>query len=852
MVRTDGMQRRSRLAGSGRLLIAGAVALLLWGTPATAQSRLDGLRIFDGTYPRAFYFRQTEGAAASGALTYEAWEARFSLLDGIIGKCLDEEVPGRAVRNAEYFSRYRERNPEKLVLLHFNGNSRDPCHETAPYHAGHWLYHNGCRLESDLAAEDGLATVRVADPSLFALRVGLDGEKHDQIGICRLDADGKPDWSVAEHVDLVAINLDDRTLVIRRGELSAPRVWKADEAYIAAHVVEGPWGPHSNLMWSYNYATVCPRDAEGMQCADRLLDDLARWFGPDGPLAAFDGLEFDVLFRIPLGGSNVRGADVDADGVRDDGVLDGEPVYEQGVLRFLARLRERLGADRLILADGHEEKNQRAVPYLSGIESEGWPHLRDIGVADWSGGLNRHGYWQAHAHAPRFSYINHKYVERLDMVDTPLHITRLVMAAAVFTDSAFTYAMMPPAGPNGDVYDELVMGEERRPRWLGRPLGAARALALEAEPLRAGPELAGAWQAADGARLSTDASGAIAFQAEDGDHATIRLEGVSLPGRDLLVSCVVRADQDPRLDPGVPRLIKLHAQAAGQLITAATPDMAIAPRGEVERPIDPPSPLFRHWPTLTIGEERHGAYMAHPPYGPDGPGYLVWERATRVPEEEPLLRFHTGLRPSKSDSDGVLFRIEVRDGDAVQEVFRALHTELRWEAHAVDLGAWAGRTVSLRFITDCGPDDNPTSDHACWGDVFVATAGQTVQRGPDTPGSVMTWAGEDAFASRFYFRDIGPGPVDLAIEAEGGMAVRVADCVIYCAPDLMVRAFEHGVVLANPSSAPADFDLAALFPRRSFRRLRGGQDPAVNSGEPVGAMCTVPPRDALFLAATEE
>ena len=61
---------------------------------------------------------------------------------------------------------------------------------------------------------------------------------------------------------------------------------------------------------------IAPRDAQGRTCADLLVDDLAAWFGAGGKLAAFDGLEFDVLFNETHG-------DTDGDGELDHGVIGG-------------------------------------------------------------------------------------------------------------------------------------------------------------------------------------------------------------------------------------------------------------------------------------------------------------------------------------------------------------------------------------------------------------------------------------------------------------------------------------------------------------------------------------------------
>ncbi len=65
--------------------------------------------------------------------------------------------------------------------------------------------------------------------------------------------------------------------------------------------------------------------------------------------------------------------------------------------------------------------------------------------------------------------------------------------------------------------------------------------------------------------------------------------------------------------------------------------------------------------------------------------------------------------------------------------------------------------------------------------------------------------------------------------------------------DVFARAFDRGVVLVNGSTEAVPFDLGALFPGMTLRRIKGTQDPAVNTGEAVQGTVTVPARDALIL-----
>jgi len=138
--------RRPMLPAGPCLLV---VVLLAAAGPCPggeSPGRLERLQVLSAGWPRAFFFRASEGMAANTRVTYPQWDATFSRLMGIEGKCLDEEVPGRSRRNIDFFTRFKKRHPRQLVLLHYNGNARDPRYERGPYFAGHWLYHEGAAI----------------------------------------------------------------------------------------------------------------------------------------------------------------------------------------------------------------------------------------------------------------------------------------------------------------------------------------------------------------------------------------------------------------------------------------------------------------------------------------------------------------------------------------------------------------------------------------------------------------------------------------------------------------------------------------------------------------------------------
>jgi hypothetical protein len=694
------------------LLLAGMAA----GAAGAAEppDRLDGLQVLKGGYPRAFFFRSSEGMANNQRVTYEQWNAAFSRLMGIEGKVLNEELPGLGPRNVEFFTRFKREHPDQLVMLHFNGNARDPRWQAEKFFAGHWLYCVGAKVTADVPAADGETDIRVDRPQLFRTNMGRFLNANEDIGLCLLDGGGRPDWNESEQVQLVSADAAAGTIRVRRGCYGTrPRAFPAGKAYAAAHATEGPWGKNSNLLWFYNYSTRCPKDKAGRTCADVLADDVARRFLAGGELAAFDGLEFDVLDH-QRSGARGRSFDCDADGRPDDGVFDGLNTYGAGVTEFCRALRQKMGDRRFILADGMLATSQRAFGLLNGIESEGWPSLTDKDIRGWSSGLNRHFFWAACGRPPVFNYVNHKFTERSDQPgvvkqpEVPWSTHRLVFAAAVMTDAAVCYSFAPPkeSGELVGVWDELWMGTARRPGWLGMPKGPPIRLAEKKPDLLAGKgagkELLARLEG-DGVRMELQGRGVRLSAAKEGQaELRVRLKGIPCSGPDLYV-------------------------------------------------------------TLTVGGEPMRGYP--------------------------------------------------------KEVAR-----LAWVGMA-EQGAAASLDLAMKIR-------------------------------PPRPGEeakalrqFMTWVGPDEFTATFYFQDAPAGPVDLEILIEGGEPVILTCATARAHPDTVAREFDGGLVLANPSPRPFTFDLQALWPGQSWRRLQGSalQDPKTNDGSPVAGKAALGPKDALFL-----
>jgi len=103
-----------------------------------------------------------------------------------------------------------------------------------------------------------------------------------------------------------------------------------------------------------------------------------------------------------------------------------------------------------------------------------------------------------------------------------------------------------------------------------------------------------------------------------------------------------------------------------------------------------------------------------------------------------------------------------------------------------------------------------------------------------------------------FYRSAGaPGgdTVTLRLIIEGASDMTLRNFTFHNATDTLVREFENGIVLCNPSENPHTFDLATLFPGQNFKRILGQSydDPVVNDGSAVGSSVQLDGYRGLFL-----
>ena len=385
-------------------------SLLLWSGlicgQTSAQAQEPGQKsAFSDTWPRIFTFRGENSKTANAS--YNAWAEAQNGTSGFIKKFIPEEVP-IAAATPGFANRYAEKNPEKLALLHLNGEARQVCdfpEVRERYFPGHWVYMPGTLLAENCSAVNTVLKVKNPKPLKQKGYIVRKGDKPEYLPqmviLVRLDEKGNRLWYESEFAEISALDSEAGTVTLRRGVYGTePLAFRGGKTYIAP-VAGGLWGKH--VMFYYNLSSTCPKDKNGKQASDVFSDEIAAWLQPEGVLRQFDGICFDVNYSDV----SERGAkwDVDNDGKADGGWIAGHNVWKEGDLNFFATLRKKIGDSYLITADGQHWDNQQFPGLLNGIESEGLVQHNDM----WRGfsrTMNTHTYWMNHlGDKPQFRYV---------------------------------------------------------------------------------------------------------------------------------------------------------------------------------------------------------------------------------------------------------------------------------------------------------------------------------------------------------------------------------------------------------------------------------------------------------------
>ncbi|MDO4587324.1 MAG: hypothetical protein Q4C95_08510 [Planctomycetia bacterium] len=153
---------------------------------------------------------------------------------------------------------------------------------------------------------------------------------------------------------------------------------------------------------------------------------------------------------------------------------------------------------------------------------------------------------------------------------------------------------------------------------------------------------------------------------------------------------------------------------------------------------------------LICGTESRSGYFSHPPYQ-NGVGRVFADFELTLPEEEELVfRTEVGKRNDSVSGDGILFQIAVLpsltladslENDSTNEsktdetkvdqetvLGETVVVEHEWKPLEADLSSFAGQTIRLRLICDCGKADNPNGDWGCWSRLRLESPEKCFQR----------------------------------------------------------------------------------------------------------------------------
>ena len=494
---------------------------------------LDGKIFFNNSYPQYLAFRGENRRQYQEG--YDTWAASIGSSCGFMRKLISEELEINP-KTVEWTRRYAEEHPEKLMMIHLNGEARQVAEHPdvrKRYFPGHWVYCEGSRAVKKISPGD--TVVHVADVAPFTIRGYVDRRTTPvkflplQLIIVKLGPDGEKLWYESEYAVLKSYDKEKGTITVERGLYdTGTGSYDAEKVYIAP-VAGGLWGKH--VMWYYNLSSACPSDKDGRQAMQVYADEIVSWFRKGGELHGLQGIAFDVnYFDVSKKGPNW---DVDNDGTADGGWIDGRNVWMEGDVRFFELLREGLGDDFIISADAQHPNNQQIPGLLNGMESEGLVQHDDM----WRGfsrAMNTHLFWEGHRHSP----YDYRYV--VMKVMGPDGETRATQMRRFGAATAFCLGASVTAAAEGPFLPE----EFSAPNSLGVPAGELQRYAKRRSPSvdLSGEELAEKIEVENGEVYVED--GAVHLRASGGDpekEMKAVIKNVDIPAGDVTFFVKVKA-----------------------------------------------------------------------------------------------------------------------------------------------------------------------------------------------------------------------------------------------------------------------------------------------------------------------
>ena len=383
---------------------------------STVFSDLSQKEIYTKGYPLFFKFRGEYITADH--TNYTAWLNSLQGTTGLMQKFMKEELDVSSTYQS-WVNQYATEHPEKLLLLHWNGQARQVeslKSVQSLYFPGHWVYEPGSQLLANVLSTDTLLSVSSVTP--FSLTAYKNNSVTPAVGyssyilLVPTDNLGNRLWYQSEFVRLKQIYADQNKISVDRAMVySTAKSFTANTTY--ALPISGMY-LDSHIMWYYNLSSTCPTDINGKNAGDILSNELAGFFKTTGVLKNMNGIAFDVNY---FDATNYPNRDVNNDGIADGGWVNDRNVWRDGDYDFLKKVRLKLGNNYIITSDGEFDTNQQAVGIMSGIESEGLVQYND-GWRGFSRAINTHSYWTNNTNLTYpFRYVALKLMNSADILN---------------------------------------------------------------------------------------------------------------------------------------------------------------------------------------------------------------------------------------------------------------------------------------------------------------------------------------------------------------------------------------------------------------------------------------------------
>jgi hypothetical protein len=547
--------------------------------PLSLASTLNELEIFANGHPRVFSFRNDY----LGQNTYERFYETVVQSQGAAPKTLGEERLA-SVDNLPKMQRLAEEHPEKVILNHFSfhGPMVERVPETYDYFSKeHWCYHPGTYLTASLAASSNLAVVETTS-RFYAPNEDGSAYSNDVVILIPFDSLGNKVWKDAEYAAI--ISMEDNTLELLRGLFRTKPGDFSGGTYIAPTFTHSGWNLGHDLegfrgddtYFFYNWSASCPTDSLGRNCGDAFTALYASYFKEGGIFERFHGVMADVWpgnhSARPLYRSEIydRHIDYDVDGKADNGFDErGFDLFSYGQYDFARKFRKMLGPDRIWTADGNGANWPRAVPFLSGIESEGFASHHDAFLKGWSGAINRFSYYrnnlqqshQFNVAVPKILDYEEAFPANIAMHHT---LRRLARAATTIMElqNCANGVKTGVQVPDFWLADDYIGGTLNSAQWLGLPVGEIIRPAMDSADLlngagkRMDQDFVNRWTS-DNAVIIKDGENLSFMGTKRGlgtmqERMSIKCP-LQIPEGDLFIRFMVKADSLSAYSSDVPR-----------------------------------------------------------------------------------------------------------------------------------------------------------------------------------------------------------------------------------------------------------------------------------------------------------